>query len=113
MVFSPDGRLLASASDDASVRLWDLAAGAQSRLLEGHTGGVRAVAFSPDGRLLASAGYDTSVRQWDLLADATPLVSVRFGVPVTALAVQDRAIAIGLGRAVAYLTFADGLEIAG
>jgi WD40 repeat protein len=65
VAFSPDGQLVASASSDRTVRLWDAKTGAARRTLEGHSDSVKAVAFSPDGQLVASASYDRTVRLWD------------------------------------------------
>lgn len=63
--FSPDGRLLATASLDQTARVWDARTGREMRVLHGHTGAVHAVAFSPDGRYLATGAEDQSVRLWD------------------------------------------------
>lgn len=63
--FSPDGTLLASASGDRTVRLWDLNTESPEHTLSGHNGWVMYVAFSPDGSMLASAGADNNVLLWD------------------------------------------------
>ena len=64
--FSPDGTLLASASADGTVILWDVAKREETATLTGHTDGVNSVSFSRDGALLASASADGMVILWDV-----------------------------------------------
>ena len=66
IAFSPDGKNIASASDDGLVLLWDVGNGKLERILKGHSGWVWSVAFSPNGRTIASAGQDGAVYLWDV-----------------------------------------------
>ena len=54
VAFSPDRKMLASASLDQTVKLWDVPTGRELRTFRGHTDVVGAVAFSADGKMLAS-----------------------------------------------------------
>jgi WD40 repeat protein/serine/threonine protein kinase len=64
-VFSPDGKTVASASEDGTVRMWDVSTGDVRYTLRGHTDKVLDTAFSPDGKTLASVGYDRTIWLWD------------------------------------------------
>jgi WD40 repeat protein len=70
MVFSPDGKLLASGGGEmhkpGEVKLWNVATGKLKSSLEGHTNRVYSVSFSGDGKLLASASHDVTIRVWEV-----------------------------------------------
>ena len=77
VAFSPDGHFLASASEDKTVRIWNLDTRQAVATLE-HPESVRSVAFASDGQRLATASYDNSVRLWFWNGDtAQP-----FGAPI-------------------------------
>jgi dipeptidyl aminopeptidase/acylaminoacyl peptidase len=67
IAFAPDGRTLASAGLDRTIRLWDLSSGRVLHVVNGHPAKIGALAFAPDGQCLVSAGYDRTVRFWRIV----------------------------------------------
>src|SRR5262249_55902145 len=65
VAFSPDGRRLASGSQEGLVTVWDASTGKEGLTLRGHAGAVPTVAFNPDSKRLASASHDHVVKIWD------------------------------------------------
>ncbi|MBB5958200.1 WD40 repeat protein [Saccharothrix tamanrassetensis] len=77
--FSADGKLLATASQDHTVRLWSADDPHHPEViatLTGHSDSVHGTAFSPDGRVLATGSWDDTVRLWDISDPAAPQVMV-------------------------------------
>jgi WD40 repeat protein/serine/threonine protein kinase len=68
LVFSHDGRWLASAAADQSIRLWDAASWVEATVFRGHGEEVHTVAFSPNDKTLASGGKDGAIMLWDVTA---------------------------------------------
>jgi len=72
VVFSPDGKLVATACSNYNAIIWDAATGKVVQKLEGHIYPVKSVTFSPDGYSIATAAFDWTARIW-LVATGTEI----------------------------------------
>ena len=81
VAFSPDGTVLASANEDNTIVLWDVANRQQiGKPLIGHNDNVYSVAFSPNGKTLVSGSADKTIRLWNISDPESP---IQMGVPIT------------------------------
>ncbi|HEX2907409.1 MAG TPA: hypothetical protein VHO69_11145 [Phototrophicaceae bacterium] len=67
VAFAPDSTLIATASSDGTISLWDVERRQQTRVFMGHTAGINALAFSPDGLWLAAGDAAGTLGLWDVL----------------------------------------------
>ena len=66
MTIHPVYSIVASSSEDGTIKLWDYDSGELDRSLRGHTGKVNYVSFHPNGKILASCGNDNTIKLWNL-----------------------------------------------
>jgi cytochrome c len=103
LAVSPDGKLLASASWDHTVRLWPLDGGAP-RVFEGNAQSVNGVAFSPRGLELVSAGYDATLRIWNIAAGGENVRNLPTPLNTVAIAADGEVVTAGANGKVYFLS---------
>jgi len=86
---SPDGRLIASGGMDSPVRIWDLATGAELKILRGHTDEVCSLAFSPDSKRIVSGSMDKTIRVWNVASEKELMTLRGHDGPVWSVAISS------------------------
>ncbi len=82
-VFSPtDGKQVVTASDDGTIKIWDVASGVVRKTLRGHSAAVQHAAYSPDGRRIVSSSRDKTTRVWDAATGESLLILAGHALPV-------------------------------
>ena len=93
VTFSPDGKCIASASHDGTIRLWNADSGQLlGEPFRGHSDKVFSVEFSSDGRRIVSGSHDATIRLWDTethQAMGTPLTVGKGSVYSAAFSPDD------------------------
>jgi tetratricopeptide (TPR) repeat protein len=113
MAFTPDGKMLLTASHDGTLKVWDASTGASLRALPGHKGDVVAVRVTADGRYAVSAGEHT-IRIWSL-PDGMPVRAIDGAIPrvyAMALSPNGRTIVAGGENGTAKVWTFDGAPVA-
>jgi WD40 repeat protein len=87
VAFTPDGKRLATGSQDGTVRLWDkVNPDRPPMILSGTIGEIKAIAISPDGQWLAAIGIDAQIKLWNLANANHPLTLTGHAAPINTLA---------------------------